>query len=39
MPNTRFEMIDGAEHVIWFSHENELRFLLREFVKQVTAAS
>ncbi|HKY44586.1 MAG TPA: alpha/beta hydrolase [Pyrinomonadaceae bacterium] len=36
MPNARFEMIDGAEHVIWFSHENELRLLLREFVKQVT---
>lgn len=27
-------MIDGAEHVIWFSHENELKGLLRDFVKQ-----
>ena len=36
MPNARFEMIEGAEHVIWFSHENELRRLLREFVKQVS---
>ena len=32
MPKARFERIDGAEHVIWFSHDNELRELLREFV-------
>lgn len=36
MPNARFELIDGAEHVIWFSHEQELRALLREFVSKVT---
>ena len=35
MPNARFEMIDRAEHVIWFSHENELRVQLREFVSQI----
>ena len=35
MPNARFELIAGAEHVIWFSHENEMRALLREFVDQV----
>jgi proline iminopeptidase len=39
MPNARFELIDGAEHVIWFSHENELRVLLREFVSQVTSGA
>ena len=32
MPNARFELIDGAEHVIWFSHPNELRSILRNFV-------
>lgn len=36
MPNARFELIDGAEHVIWFSPQNELRVLLREFICQVT---
>ena len=34
MPNARFEMITGAEHVIWFSHENELKGLLRNFLGQ-----
>ncbi|HEU4509537.1 MAG TPA: alpha/beta hydrolase [Pyrinomonadaceae bacterium] len=34
MPNARFEMIDGAEHVIWFSHENQLKAILRDFLKQ-----
>ena len=33
IPNARFEMIDGAEHVIWFSHENELKGLLRGFLE------
>ena len=33
MPNARFELISGAEHVIWSTHENELRGLLREFVE------
>lgn len=33
MPNARFEMIEGAEHVIWFSHENELKSFLREFLE------
>ena len=32
MPNARFEFIEGAEHVIWFSHPNELKSLLRNFV-------
>jgi pimeloyl-ACP methyl ester carboxylesterase len=32
LPFARFELIKGAEHVIWFSHQNELRRLLREFV-------
>jgi proline iminopeptidase len=32
MPDARFELIEGAEHVIWFSHPNELKSLLREFV-------
>ena len=39
MPNARFELIAGAEHVIWFSHENEMRALLREFVDQVIKTS
>jgi len=34
MPNARFELIKGAEHVIWFSHGNELRDLLRDFLGQ-----
>lgn len=34
MPNARFEMLRGAEHVLWFSHENELRHLLRGFLQQ-----
>ena len=33
IPNATFEMIEGAEHVIWFSHENELKSLLRQFVQ------
>jgi proline iminopeptidase len=32
MPDARFELIEGAEHVIWFSRPNELRSLLRSFV-------
>lgn len=34
MPNARFEMIGGAKHVIWLSHENELKGLLRFFLEQ-----
>jgi proline iminopeptidase len=36
MPEARFEIIKGAEHVIWFSHPNELKSLLRDFVVGVT---
>lgn len=32
MPNARFELIEGAEHVIWHSHPDELKSLLRTFV-------
>ena len=32
MPNARFEFIGGAEHVIWYSHPNELKSILRKFV-------
>jgi pimeloyl-ACP methyl ester carboxylesterase len=32
MPNARFEFIEGAEHIIWFSHPNELESILRNFV-------
>lgn len=35
MPNARFELIRDAEHVIWATHEHELRALLREFVGQI----
>ncbi|MGH9881032.1 MAG: alpha/beta fold hydrolase [Pyrinomonadaceae bacterium] len=35
IPNARFELIKGAEHVIWFSHECELKSLLRDFIEQV----
>jgi proline iminopeptidase len=35
LPFARFELIKGAEHVIWFSHQNELRRLLREFIDEV----
>ncbi len=34
MRNARFEMIKGAEHVIWLSHEDELKGLLRDFLGQ-----
>ena len=36
MPAARFELIEGAEHVIWFSHPEELRSLLRAFVGGVS---
>ena len=36
MPNARFELIEGAEHVIWFSHPNDLKSLLRTFVSDVS---
>jgi hypothetical protein len=32
MPDARFELIEGVEHVIWFSHPNELESILRNFV-------
>ena len=35
MPDARFELIEGAEHVIWFSHPEELKSLLRTFVSDV----
>ena len=34
MPAARFELIEDAEHVIWFSHEDKLRVLLREVVEE-----
>ncbi len=34
LPFARFELIKRAEHVIWFSHQDELRRLLREFVDE-----
>ncbi len=38
MPNARFEMIEGAEHVVWFSHADKLKFLLREFIQPFNEA-
>ena len=38
MPQARFEVIEGAEHVIWFSRPNELKSLLRGFVDDITGA-
>ena len=35
MPDARFELIHDAEHVIWASHERELRALLHKFVGQI----
>jgi proline iminopeptidase len=35
MPQARFEVLEGAEHVIWLSHSNELESLLRTFVNDV----
>ena len=35
MANARFELICDAEHVIWASHEHELRAILREFVGHI----
>lgn len=35
MPNAHLEFVEGAEHVIWFSHPNELKSLLRAFVNDI----
>jgi proline iminopeptidase len=35
IPDARFEVIEGAEHVIWFSRPNELKLLLRNFVNDI----
>jgi proline iminopeptidase len=35
MPNARFELIEEAEHVIWFSRPEELKSLLRTFIGDV----
>ncbi len=35
LPFARFELITGAGHVVWFSHQNELRRLLRNFVDEI----
>jgi proline iminopeptidase len=35
MPNARFEFIEGAGHVIWVSHPNELKSNLRNFVADI----
>jgi proline iminopeptidase len=35
MPNARFELIEGAEHILWLSHPNQLRLLLRSFVGDI----
>lgn len=37
MPAAHFDLIEGAEHVVWFSHDNELRMLLREFVRTIAS--
>lgn len=39
LPDAHFQQIQGAEHVIWFSHQNELRRTLREFVDEVVKQS
>jgi proline iminopeptidase len=35
LPNARFELIRGAAHFIWFTHSNELKALLRDFLKSI----
>jgi proline iminopeptidase len=35
MPNAHFELIEGAEHIIWFSHPNGLKSILRDFVDDI----
>jgi proline iminopeptidase len=35
IPHARFELIEGAEHVIWFSHFTELKLALRSFVENL----
>jgi proline iminopeptidase len=35
LPYGRLKLIEGAEHVIWFSHQKELRRVLRELVDEV----
>ncbi len=35
MPDARFELIEGAEHVVWLSHPDELKSLLRTFDSNV----
>lgn len=38
LPNSQYEVIMGAEHWIWLTHEMELRILLRRFVEELIAA-
>jgi proline iminopeptidase len=35
LSNAHFELIEGAEHVIWFSHPNELRSILRNYIDDI----
>ena len=35
LPNARFVLVEGAEHVIWFSRPDELKSFLRTFVGEV----
>ncbi len=35
MPHARFKCIEGAAHCIWFTHADELKSLLREFVSAI----
>lgn len=37
LPQARFELIEGAEYVLWLTHDQELRNILRDFLAQVLA--
>ena len=34
LPLARFELIEGAEHVLWLTHAQELRIILSDFLAQ-----
>lgn len=35
MPKARFEPVEGAEHLIWATHANELKSLVRNFLDEI----
>jgi len=38
LPNARYAVIQDAEHCLWLTHPQELRKLLRDFLKEILLA-